>query len=160
MFDNTRIKVDPQTAQFDVCMPKFGDLKWVMFQFPSNTRLCEAIHILLVIKLLLGVNYHHHAPPLLLYRLRSEVHPTAHPLQSTRTYNTVAGIAIFITSKLFIKKTTRNQDLQAWFQNSRCLSTETPPQCTVPASMIQGQGKPGSQILHRNCMFVWSCSSS
>ena len=43
-------------------MPKFGDLKWVMFQFPSNTRLCEAIHILLVIKLLLGVNYHHHAP--------------------------------------------------------------------------------------------------
>lgn len=86
MFDNTRIKVDPQTAQFDVCMPKFGDLKWVMFQFPSNTRLCEAIHILLVIKLLLGVNYHHHAPPLLLYRLRSEVHPTAHPLQNTRTY--------------------------------------------------------------------------
>ena len=67
-------------------MPKFGDLKWVMFQFPSNTRLCEAIHILLVIKLLLGVNYHHHAPPLLLYRLRSEVHPTAHPLQNTRTY--------------------------------------------------------------------------
>ena len=82
-------------------MPKIGDLKWVMFQFPSNTRLCEAIHILLVIKLLLGVNYHHHAPPLLLYRLRSEVHPTAHPLQNTRTYNTVAGIAIFLTSKLF-----------------------------------------------------------
>ena len=73
-----------------------------MFQFPSNTRLCEAIHILLVIKLLLGVNYHHHAPRCYSTDLdqRSILLPIHYKIRVLT--NTVAGIAIFLTPKLLI----------------------------------------------------------